>query len=339
MATFALVENNVVQNIVVVDDEKLLDDNGLENEQLGKNFLTALLDTDSWVQCYEDGKRGKYPLVGDIYSQEFDIFVSPAPAEWYELAESGEWVSPPYLRPDSGEPWKHDELVYIGYFERHTRSYKLMGIVNKDPSLNFVYYDSCLTTDVVHVPIEKLEHGTDSAVEALQPTFVDGVIHFPYLVELDTVVDAAPFFTIVYGFVERTDHTYDHDLTSSVFNSHPQSSGRTIQELFRLIIEWAYAHTHFENNEHASIISHNALRVLQMPLDVRNELLEFVPPQAVELFVRGEYPFTASEIMENPPMPPLFSNWINSVYEQFPGRKETDPFNLNPSTIPETYPI
>lgn len=341
MATFAIINtDNVVENVVVIDDTILIDDDGVELEERGIEFCSTLYPGKISAQCYVDGsKKNMYPSKGDYYSSELNIFAPPKPAAWFELSEDGTWFSPWPLKPTDGQPWTHDELVYIGFFDRHTKAYKLLGVVNKDPDLNFVYYDSCLTTDFVHVPIEKLEHGTDTAVDLLQPTFENGIIDFPYNVYLETVVDIAPFSIIVYGFVEKKDQTYDHNLASTAFNSHPQSSGRTLHELFRLIIEWAYAYTELGNAEHAALIAHKTLCAVQMPLDVRTELINEVPPQAVELYIRNEYPFEASQRMEGPAVPPLFAAWIEELKTQFPNRDATSPFNFDPDNIPDNYPV
>lgn len=79
MAHFAqLDENNIVTGVLVVNNEKLIDENGNESEQKGIDFLKGLFGQDTkWVQTSYNGNfRGKYAGIGDWYDEENDKFVS-----------------------------------------------------------------------------------------------------------------------------------------------------------------------------------------------------------------------------------------------------------------------
>jgi len=127
---------------------------------------------------------------------------------------------------------------------------------------------------------------------------------------------------------------------------HPQTAARTPHELFRLIIEWAWAHTDLGNKEAVSKVCHDLLRAVQMPIEVRNELLTEVEPQAVERYIRGLDPFYATDIsiISDPPMPPLFEAWVQSARDTFRYREappEGVSFNyevVDYESLPAEYP-
>lgn len=77
MAHFAqLDENNVVMQVIVVNNDVLLD-NGVEKEELGIEFCKSLFGG-NWVQTsYNANFRGKYAGIGDTYDPIKDEFVSP----------------------------------------------------------------------------------------------------------------------------------------------------------------------------------------------------------------------------------------------------------------------
>lgn len=79
MAHFARVEDGIVREVIVVNNEVLLDDNGAEQESIGVDFCKSLYGADTeWVQTSYNGNfRGKYAGSGDRYDVELDEFVTP----------------------------------------------------------------------------------------------------------------------------------------------------------------------------------------------------------------------------------------------------------------------
>jgi hypothetical protein len=72
MAHFARVENSVVCEVIVVNNEVLHDENGVEQESIGIDFCKSLYGADTeWVQTsYNATFRGKYAGQGDIWDGE-----------------------------------------------------------------------------------------------------------------------------------------------------------------------------------------------------------------------------------------------------------------------------
>lgn len=79
MAHFARVENGVVTQVIVVSNEVITDENGVESEAIGVAFCKSLFGEDTeWVQTsYNCNFRGFYAGIGSLYDAETDMFVSP----------------------------------------------------------------------------------------------------------------------------------------------------------------------------------------------------------------------------------------------------------------------
>jgi hypothetical protein len=81
MAHFAKIEDGVVREVIVVNNEVLHDDNGIEQEATGIDFCKSLYGADTeWVQTsYNATFRGKYAGLGDKW--DGTNFVSPVVKE------------------------------------------------------------------------------------------------------------------------------------------------------------------------------------------------------------------------------------------------------------------
>jgi hypothetical protein len=78
MAHFAEIDgSNKVLRVIVVSNNDILDENGNESEQLGKDMCSRLLGG-NWIQTsYNNNFRGTYAGIGHTYDAENDIFVAP----------------------------------------------------------------------------------------------------------------------------------------------------------------------------------------------------------------------------------------------------------------------
>jgi hypothetical protein len=77
MAHFARVEDGIVRQIIVINNEVLLDENGVEQESIGAQFCADTFGGE-WVQTsYNRNFRGKYASSGDIYDAENNEFKYP----------------------------------------------------------------------------------------------------------------------------------------------------------------------------------------------------------------------------------------------------------------------
>ena len=80
MAHFAkLNSDNVVEQVIVVNNEVLHDDKGVEQESIGIAFCQSLFGSDTnWVQTSYNGNfRGRYAGTGMTYDPIKDEFIAP----------------------------------------------------------------------------------------------------------------------------------------------------------------------------------------------------------------------------------------------------------------------
>lgn len=95
MAHFAkLDDNNIVQQVIVVDNNVLLQD-GVEIEQLGIDFCKNLLGG-NWLQTsYNSNFRKNYAGIGFFYDSIKDAFIPPKPfPSWVLNEETCRWEAP-----------------------------------------------------------------------------------------------------------------------------------------------------------------------------------------------------------------------------------------------------
>lgn len=112
MAHFAELDpNNTVKRVIVVDNSKLRDANGIESEGLGIAFCVSLFGPEtSWVQTsYNRTFRKNYAGLGYIYDSVRDAFIPPKPYESWLLDEDTCTWQPPVPMPDDGGFYEWDE--------------------------------------------------------------------------------------------------------------------------------------------------------------------------------------------------------------------------------------
>lgn len=111
MANFALIKESIVIAVIVIDNE-VITNNGIEVEQLGIDFIDSLniksiYDYDSIKQTsYNSNFRNIYAGIGCTYDSVNDVFIDPKPFENWVL-ENYHWVAPiPY--PSDGKSYTWD---------------------------------------------------------------------------------------------------------------------------------------------------------------------------------------------------------------------------------------
>ena len=79
MAHFARVEGGIVREVIVINNDVLLDENGTEQESIGIDFCKSLYGQDTeWLQTSYNGNfRGRYAGSGMIYDAQKDEFLFP----------------------------------------------------------------------------------------------------------------------------------------------------------------------------------------------------------------------------------------------------------------------
>jgi hypothetical protein len=90
MAYFAkLGKGNIVEQVISINNAVITDANGVEQEQLGNDFINKLYNTrDVWKQTsYNNNIRKNYAGIGFKYDQARDAFIAPKPFNSWILNE------------------------------------------------------------------------------------------------------------------------------------------------------------------------------------------------------------------------------------------------------------
>ena len=110
MAHFAkLGTGNIVEQVISINNSLITDANGIEQEQLGNDFINKLYNTrDVWKQTsYNNNIRKNFAGIGFQYDQTRDAFIPPKPYNsWVLNEDTCNWQSPvDYPDDDKGYTW------------------------------------------------------------------------------------------------------------------------------------------------------------------------------------------------------------------------------------------
>ena len=98
MAYFAkLGTGNIVEQVISINNAVITDANGVEQEQLGNDFINKLYNTrDVWKQTsYNNNIRKNYAGIGFNYDQTRDAFIAPKPFNsWILNEDTCRWEAP-----------------------------------------------------------------------------------------------------------------------------------------------------------------------------------------------------------------------------------------------------
>ena len=98
MAYFAkLGTGNIIEQVISINNSVITDNNGVEQEQLGVDFINKLYNTrDVWKQTsYNNNFRKNYAGIGYSYDQTRDAFIAPKPYDsWLLNEDTCRWEAP-----------------------------------------------------------------------------------------------------------------------------------------------------------------------------------------------------------------------------------------------------
>ena len=117
MAHFAEVDGtNTVLRVVVISNDDIVDENGVEQEQLGVDLCLRHVGPGNWIQTsYNNNFRKMFGEPGFIYVPDADLFYKPVgPHPSWVLDENYDWRAP-VLHPTDGKPyyWDEDLLTWV----------------------------------------------------------------------------------------------------------------------------------------------------------------------------------------------------------------------------------
>ena len=111
MAHFAKIGlNNKVISVHSVNNNELLDANGVEQEVNGIEFLTNLHGWSIWKQTSYNGNiRKNFAGIGYTYDEDRDAFISPKPFPSWVLNETTCLWEAPVSKPTDGQRYTWNE--------------------------------------------------------------------------------------------------------------------------------------------------------------------------------------------------------------------------------------
>ena len=111
MASFAKIGlNNKVIEVLSVHNNELLDSNGVEQENIGIDFLTKLTGWSIWVQTsYNNNFRKNHAGIGFTYDEDRDAFIPPKPFNsWILNEDTCQWEAP-VVKPNDDNRYTWNE--------------------------------------------------------------------------------------------------------------------------------------------------------------------------------------------------------------------------------------
>jgi len=111
MASFAKIGlNNKVIEVLSIHNNELKDANGVEQENMGIDFLTKLTGWAIWKQTsYNNNIRKNHAGIGYTYDEDKDAFIPKKPyASWILNEETCQWEAPSAI-PDDGKKYEWNE--------------------------------------------------------------------------------------------------------------------------------------------------------------------------------------------------------------------------------------
>ena len=115
MAHFAKIsDDGTVLEVIVVGNDDLLDADGVEQEQLGKDFCQNLFGG-TWVQTsYNKNFRKRYASIGGKYDLTNNVFLFPQPYPSWTLDDEYEWQPPtPYPSDGKAYLWSEESRGWV----------------------------------------------------------------------------------------------------------------------------------------------------------------------------------------------------------------------------------
>lgn len=114
-----------------------------------------------------------------------------------------------------------------------------------------------------------------------EPAMGHHLITLENLSAVMVVIDAYP-----YGYILYFELRNEEDEEKCIKMPHSDCA-RTLQELFRLMVEWDFAHKELGSGELVAKTCSGMLEVLEMPENIREYLLSQVPNEKVAKFLSG----------------------------------------------------
>jgi len=190
----------------------------------------------------------------------------------------------------------------------------LFGFAKLDEPTNFMQPADVTKRCDYQAPLalrgfHKFENGVCNCGLQEEPDNLTGG-HFALedLTALFVVVDAHPAGLICYFEFADDEDFY--------LTQRGNTLTRTLQEQFRFLIEWEYAHKHLDNSEEIAICATEMLEILDMPADIKEWILNSVPNEKVNRFLEGKTNALERTTDTIPDLTDAFSEWLLTRFQE-----------------------
>jgi hypothetical protein len=130
-------------------------------------------------------------------------------------------------------------------------------------------------------------------------------IAFGQLVAIFPVIEALPYGHIMY--FELLDPANEVKAIEEIHSD----CARTLQEVFRLLLEWDFAYRELGSTERIAEVSHGIVQVLEIPQSIVDWILAEVPGEKVSRYLAGiDNAQQRADIADIPPLSDEFSEWL-----------------------------
>lgn len=131
-------------------------------------------------------------------------------------------------------------------------------------------------------------------------------ITFENLTAIYPVLEAVP-----HGHIMYFELLSKEDELATIQEPHSDCA-RTLQEVFRLLLEWDFAYTELGNREVTAVVSHGIVEALQIPESIKTWIITEVPAEKVVRFIQNTPNARERTSEEIPPLTDEFSEWLYS---------------------------
>ena len=124
------------------------------------------------------------------------------------------------------------------------------------------------------------------------------------------VIEALPYGFLLY-LEFRDDQTEEETLVAQA-----TTFTRTNQEAFRLLLEWDFSAMYLSNTEDIAVTAAGMVRVLDIPQNLRDWIINQVPPEKVGRYLAGQNNARARTTEPIPDLSEEFYNWVYNKMQQ-----------------------
>lgn len=129
-------------------------------------------------------------------------------------------------------------------------------------------------------------------------------VRFDNMIAIFPIIEAVPYGHIMYFELDNQE-----DEIATIEGFHTEHA-RTLQEIFRLLLEWDFAYTELGSREPVAVVSHGMVEVLDIPQSIKDWIINNIPAEKIGRYLRGDANARVRTTETIPPLSDEFSEWL-----------------------------